>query len=80
VLKILSVERGKIMTNDSVKGYIIFAMKDLGYSLEDVDEILEKLEYYFDIFAEGDAEDYYRSLKWQDNNRKTIKDDKRIQV
>ncbi len=68
------------MTNDSVKGYVILAMKDLGYSLENVDEILEKLEYYFDIFAEGDAEDYYRSLKWQDNNRKTVKNDKRNEI
>lgn len=57
------------MSNDSVKGYIIMAMKALGYTLEDISMMLEELDHTFDLFAEEYAEDYYRSLKWQEPNK-----------
>lgn len=57
------------MTNDSVKGYIIMTMKTLGYTLEDISMMLEELDHTFDLFVEEYAEDYYRSLKWQEPNK-----------
>ncbi len=57
------------MSNDSVKGYIIMAMKALGYTLEDISMMLEELDHTFDLFVEEYAEDYYRSLKWQEPNK-----------
>ena len=36
------------MTNDSAKGYVIMAMKGLGYSLEDISMMLEELNSAFD--------------------------------
>ena len=57
------------MTNDSVKGYIIMTMKALGYTLEDTSMMLEELDHTFDLFTEEYAEDYYRSLKWQEPNK-----------
>lgn len=59
------------MTNDSAKGYVIMAMKGLGYSLEDISMMLEELDRAFDLIAEEHSEEYYRSLKWQKSNDAT---------
>lgn len=56
------------MTNDSAKGYVIMAMKGLGYSFEDISLMLEELDRAFDLITEEHSEEYYRSLKWQKSN------------
>lgn len=61
------------MTNDSAMGYVILAMKGLGYSLEEIDQLIEELHFRFDTHTEADAESYFRNLKWQENNKKEAK-------
>lgn len=56
------------MTNDSAKGYVIMAMKGLGFSLEDISMMLEELDRAFDLITEEHSGEYYRSLKWQKSN------------
>ena len=54
--------------NDVIKGYIILALKNLGYSLDKIDEVLNELYYLFDTKSEAEVEAYYRSLLWQWKN------------
>lgn len=61
------------MTNDSAMGYVILAMKGLGYSLEEINQLIEELHFRFDTYTEADAEDYFQSLKWQENSKKEAK-------
>ena len=53
------------MNNDSVKGYVILALKNLGYDLENIEMILDELHYQFDEKTVKEAEDYYNSRVWQ---------------
>lgn len=57
------------MTNDSVRGYIILTLKNLGYKLEEIEKVLDELHYVFDVTSEIDAEEFYNSRKWQDNGK-----------
>ena len=56
------------MTNDSAKGYIILTLKNLGYKEKDINEILAELHLCFDTITEDEAELYYYSEKWRDND------------
>ncbi len=53
------------MNNDIIKGYVILALKNLGYKAEEIDKVLNELYYLFDTKTEEEAEEYYRSLLWQ---------------
>ena len=55
------------MTNDSVKGYVILAMKNLGYNKEDIESVIDELHYVFDITTEKEAEQLYcNPFKWEE--------------
>lgn len=49
------------MTNDAVKGYVILAMKELGYSKDKIEEVIEELHYTFDTTTEYEAEQFYHN-------------------
>ena len=53
------------MNNDVIKGYVVLALKNLGYDLDKIDEVLNELYYLFDTKSEEEVEMYYRSLLWQ---------------
>jgi hypothetical protein len=55
------------MTNDSVRGYIVIVLKNLGYKIEEIEKVLDELHYVFDVTSESDAEQYFYSRKWQEN-------------
>ena len=52
------------MTNDSVRGYVILALKNLGKTKEEIDAVLSELHYAFDTTTTNEAEQYYYSGKW----------------
>lgn len=57
------------MSNDSAKGFIVKALKNLGYETEKIKKILDELHYQFDIMTNEEAEQYYYSGKWQEENK-----------
>lgn len=57
------------MTNDSVRGYIIITLKNLGYKLKDIEKVLNELHYVFDVTTESAAEEFYNSRKWQNDGK-----------
>mgnify|MGYP005812590627 CR=1 FL=1 len=56
------------MNNDVIKGYTVLALKNLGYDLDKIDEVLNELYYLLDTKSEVEVEAYYRSLLWQWKN------------
>ena len=57
---------GDIMTNDAVRGYVILAMKELGYTKDKIEEVIDELHYTFDTISEYDAEQfYYNPFKYE---------------
>lgn len=57
------------MTNDSVRGYIIITLKNLGYKLKEIEKVLDELHYVFDVTAESTAEEFYNSRIWQKDGK-----------
>ena len=55
------------MTNDSVRGYVTLALKNLSKTREEMDGVLSELHYLFDTVSEDEAEQYYYSRKWQED-------------
>ena len=53
------------MSNESAKGYLILALKNLKCSKELADKILDELDYLFDIKTTSEAEEYYLNSKFQ---------------
>lgn len=53
------------MNNDSARGYIILALKNLGFKEKQIDEILDELHLQFDTITEYEAEQYYYSGDWR---------------
>lgn len=54
------------MNNDSARGYIILAMKNLGYKKEDIEKVIDELHYVFDTKTEEEAEKLYLDpFKWE---------------
>ncbi len=54
------------MTNDAAKGYVILAMKELGYNRDKIEEVLDELHYTFDTTSETEAEQfYYNPFKYE---------------
>lgn len=47
------------MSNDSAKGYVILALKNLNYSEVYIEQILNSLSYQFDTVTESEAEKVY---------------------
>lgn len=54
------------MDNDSVVGYVILALKELGYKEEEIEKVTDELSYQFDTITENEAKQYYYSGKWRD--------------
>lgn len=50
---------GGSMTNDAVRGYVILAMKELGFKKEDIEKVVDELHYTFDTVSEQQAEQVY---------------------
>lgn len=54
------------MNNNSVRGYVLLAMKNLGYKKEDIERVIDELHYIFDIKTEEEAEKIYLDpFKWE---------------
>lgn len=54
------------MTNDAVRGYVILAMKELGYNKEKIEEVIDELHYTFDTVSVYEAEQfYYNPFKYE---------------
>lgn len=47
------------MTNDSVRGYLVNAMRSLGYDKQKIEEVIDELHNSFDTMTEAEAEKYY---------------------
>lgn len=47
------------MTNDTVRGYVILAMRNLNYKGEDIEKVIDELHYIFDTTDESQAEKVY---------------------
>ncbi len=55
------------MTNEAVKGYVILAMKNLGFKKEDIEKVIDELHYTFDIKTVEEAEKVYNNpFKYDD--------------
>ncbi len=54
------------MTNESAKGYIILALKKLGYKKEEIEKILDELYYQFDTVTEYEAEKKANNWRYED--------------
>lgn len=64
------------MTNDSVRGYVILAMKNLGYEKEKIEEVIDELHYIFDTVSEEEAEQfYYNPFKYDKKTENTEEDE-----
>ena len=53
------------MTNDSVRGYFVITLKNLGYKEEEIEKVLDELYLQFDTITEYEAEQYYYSGAWK---------------
>lgn len=54
------------MTNDSVRGYVLLAMKNLKFKKEDIEKVIDELHYVFDVTSEEEAEKLYLDpFKWE---------------
>lgn len=51
--------------NDVIRGYIILALKNLGYKENDIDKVLDELYYLFDTKSEEEAAEYYNNQMWR---------------
>ena len=47
------------MSNDAARGYVIMAMKNLGYTKEDIEKVVDELHFVFDTTNEEVAEKLY---------------------
>lgn len=54
------------MNNDAVRGYITLTLKNLKYNPEEIERILDELHMQFDTITEYEAEQYYYSGDWKD--------------
>jgi hypothetical protein len=45
------------MTNEQAKGYVIIAMKELGYPMKDIKKVIGEMKYWMDILSEEEAEE-----------------------
>lgn len=61
------MEGGENMDNRQALGYMLLALKRLGYSKEEAKKIYREMYYLFDIYTEEEAEekgfDWYRSIE-----------------
>ncbi len=56
------------MNNYSAMGYVIMAMKNLGYKKEEMERLIEELYNVFDTKTESEAEELYNNpLKYEKN-------------
>lgn len=53
------------MTNNSVRGYIILTLENLGYKEDEIEKALDELHLQFDTITEYEAEQYYYSGAWE---------------
>ncbi len=54
------------MNNDIIRGYVLIAMKNLGYKKEDIEKMLDELHYVFDTVSEKEAENLsLNPFKWE---------------
>lgn len=51
------------MYNDAIKGYLIEAMRNVDFSREDIDKVLQGLRWALDELTASDAVDNYRRFK-----------------
>lgn len=59
------------MNNDSARGYVIIAMKNLGYEGEAIEKVIDELHYVFDTITEAEAEKLYNNpFKYEKNPNK----------
>lgn len=53
------------MSNDSAKGFVVIAMRNLGYEKEDIEKVIDELHYTFDTVTNEQAEkEYYNPFKY----------------
>lgn len=43
------------MDNDITRGYVIIALKNLGYESNKIEEVIDELHYVFDTITEEEA-------------------------
>lgn len=56
------------MNNDTARGYVIMAMKNLGYEGEAIEKVIDELHYVFDTITEEEAEKLYNNpFKYEKN-------------
>lgn len=53
------------MNNDIIKGYVVIALKNLGYKEEEIDKVLDELYYLFDTKCEEEVVEYYNNQFWR---------------
>jgi Holliday junction resolvasome RuvABC DNA-binding subunit len=51
-----------IMTNEAAIGYAILALKELGYSEEEIRKIEKEMLYFMDMKTEEEAHEVYRKF------------------
>ena len=54
------IERSENLTNMATIGYVLKALKTI-MSESDIEDIISKLYYYFDVMTVEEAEEYYMS-------------------
>lgn len=54
------------MTNDSAVGYFIMTLKNLEYDIEEIEKITNELHLQFDTITCNEAEQYYYSQVWRE--------------
>lgn len=47
------------MNNDSCRGYVVQALKNLNYKLEEIEKVIDEMHYIFDVATEQEAETIY---------------------
>ena len=64
------------MSNDACRGYVILAMRELGYKGEDIEKVVDALYGIFDLNSEEQAEQVYNDpFKYDtDKVRKQMKE------
>lgn len=50
------------MSNESMKGYVIKALKSLGINNSTINDVLDELDYLIDVKTQTEAEQVYE--KW----------------
>lgn len=58
-----------MMSNYACFGYVASALYALGYSANDIDTIIDKIRDIMDIATETEAERYYTSARWKEEDK-----------